>query len=449
MKCETMSTNKERQLIVQEIMEIGEEIKTQQQYKEQFLHNLDRALTEQEKNRMLMGKTKEQQLEYYNNFMLELLDRMDNVNQRLMAEFEEPLVEGTKKDIEYTKKEKKAQLYISKHTRKKYLKDIGASEETLERILHPKKKRKKKKYENVEYTIYRPSIYGKLANFFVEGVTFRLSHSHPKMFDNLYKTLRASDIRIFSKTYVSMTLFTSMMSFLIFLFTGIMVNFFLAMSLPFAIASSTILAIVLAIITATVFLTYPHIVAGSRRRMIKNDLPFVTIHMAAVAGSGAKPISMFKLIATSGEYKGVESEIKKILNYVNLFGYNISTALKTVASSTPSPRFRDLLTGMVATIESGGSLKSYLNSMAEDTMHTYRLERRKYVQTLSTYSDIYTGILIAAPLLFIVTLAIINLIGGDIGGISVANIALGGTYVILPFLNIAFLLFLNIIQPDI
>ena len=190
-------------------------------------------------------------------------------------------------------------------------------------------------------------------------------------------------------------------------------------------------------------------VVGSRNRMIKNDLPFVIIHMAAVAGSGAKPLSMFKLIASSGEYRGLEAEIKKILNYVNLFGYNISTALKTVATTTPSPRFRDLLTGMVATIESGGSLKSYLNSMAQDAMHTYSLERKKYVEVLSTYSDIYTGILIAAPLLFIVTLAIINLLGGDIAGVSVKVIALLGTYLVIPLLNIFFLLFLNITQPEI
>ncbi len=67
---------------------------------------------------------------------------------------------------------------------------------------------------------------------------------------------------------------------------------------------------------------------------------------------------------------------------------------------------------------------------------------------MATYSDMYTGILIAAPLLFMTTLAIINVIGGSIGGLSVKTISIAGTYLIIPFLNIIFLVFLSIIQPE-
>ena len=193
---------------------------------------------------------------------------------------------------------------------------------------------------------------------------------------------------------------------------------------------------------------YPLMIANNRRRAIKNDLPFVIIHMAAVAGSGAPPISMFNLILTSHEYPGLEGEIKKIVNYVNLFGYNLSTALKAVAKSTPSPEFKELLVGITTSTESGGDLKSYLQGKAEETLNTYRLDRKKYVEALATYSDIYTGILIAAPLLFSITLAIINTLGGKIGGLNVQTIATVGTYAVIPLLNIAFIIFLNIVQPE-
>ena len=179
------------------------------------------------------------------------------------------------------------------------------------------------------------------------------------------------------------------------------------MGLVQSLTASAVLAIIAAIVTFTLFYYYPSTVIGSHNRIIKNDLPFVIIHMAAVASSGSKPSSIFKLILSSGEYKGIQSEIKKIVNYVNLFGYDISTALRTVATTTPSARFKDLLNGMVSTIQSGGDLKGYLQQMAEESMNTYTLERKKYVETLSTYSDIYTGVLIAAPLLFILTLSII------------------------------------------
>jgi flagellar protein FlaJ len=281
------------------------------------------------------------------------------------------------------------------------------------------------------------------------GMSAGLIRSHPKLFNDVSRAIRSSNLRVLSKTYLSMMILTGvgigMLSFL--LTAGITVT--MSMPLMFTLLSSIFVAGAGALITMGIFLLYPSLVANNRNRLMKDDLPFVIIHMAAVAGSGAKPLSMFKLIASSGEYRGLEGEIKKILNYVNLFGYNISTALKMVAATTPSPRFRDLLTGMIATMESGGSMKSYLQSMADDAMHTYSLERKKYVEVLSTYSDIYTGILIAAPLLFMVTLAIINLLGGTIGGFSVSMLAVIGTYVVIPLLNIAFVLFLNMMQPEI
>jgi flagellar protein FlaJ len=169
--------------------------------------------------------------------------------------------------------------------------------------------------------------------------------------------------------------------------------------------------------------------------------------MSAVAGSGTPPINIFKLILESEDYKELGGEIKEILNYVNLFGYNLSTALRSVAAVTPSPRFKELLNGMVSTVETGGNLKNFLNQKAEESLNTYRLERKKYVETLSTYSDVYTGVLIAAPLLFVVTLAIINVIGGSIGGLSVDFLAKVGVFGVIPFMNVAFLLVLDVMQP--
>ncbi len=440
-----------RESDVQEMIEIVEEIKTQKKYRDQFVLHVSQAKSDIEKDNILEGRPLQEHVEYYNKYLLELLNRIDRANQRIMADFEEPPSPSELAIDDHSlepHKKKKEEFYISSRTRRKYLKEIGASEEMIKRILHPKKE-KKKRFEEVDYTIYSPSLYGRLSNLFFEGTALNLIRSYPKSFENLSKAIRSSDIRVLSRTYISMMLFTTVLGFFCFFFLGIIISFLLKLPIVTSIIISIIVAFLLSLLFIGIFFMYPAVVSGSRSRMIKNDLPFVIIHMAAVAGSGAKPLSMFKLIVTSGEYRGLEGEIKKILNYINLFGYNTSTALKTVAATTPSARFRDLLTGMVATIESGGSLKSYLSSMAADAMHTYELERKKYVQVLSTYSDIYTGILIAAPLLFMVTLAIINLLGGDIGGISIQSIAVIGTYAVIPFLNIAFILFLNIIQPEI
>lgn len=334
---------------------------------------------------------------------------------------------------------------LTSKLKKQYLRELNITQDDLKRVL---KREKKKKQILVEYTVYKSSPYGKISNLLFENLAVKLLGSYQKFFESLRSSLILSGVKILSKTYVSMMLFSSFLGALITFFAFLTYGIFFKNPIIVMAVKTFVFSLLAFVLIFTLFYIYPNMIIGSRRREMKNDLPFVIVHMAAVAGSGAHPMAMFNLILNTDEYKSLRDEIKKIVNYVNLFGYSMSNALRTVAQTTPSKDFKELLNGIVATVESGGDLKSYLKGKAEDALNTYRLERRKYVETLSTYSDLYTGILIAAPLLFIVTLAIINILGGQIGGFDVKTLATIGSYGIIPLLNIGFILFLNVIQPE-
>ncbi len=331
---------------------------------------------------------------------------------------------------------------ISKSKKKKLMKELEIDKEDIERAYRKKKIKK----QDVDFTVYVPSRYGSFCNKIMGSYSNELSAKKGSMFKHLADAVIFSGMSILSKTYISILLVSTLLGGLFFGMLIAVIAMLAEMDYPLAFLIGLIAMFVGGTIIFVIMYIYPSSLASKMSREIKNDLPFAIIHMSAVAGSGAQPLSIFKLLLQSGEYKGLESEIKKIINYVNLFGYNMTTSLKNVASRTPSKRFRDLLNGMASTIESGGSLKSYLSSVADETMSTYRTERKKYIESLSTYSDIYTGVLIAAPLLFMVALAIINIIGGEIGGIPIPTLAWGGTLVVLPIVNILFLLFLNMTQ---
>ncbi len=440
---------------VKEIIYLSEEVEKKVQQRKKFLSAFTEAFTDKEKEKIMQGKTPEERMEEFATKIVELLNRIDRINQRVAIEFGEseggvpiPTREEESEEEESGEKQSKKKFYMSAATRKKYLREIGASKKILKRIMNPKYVGGENREEIVDYTVYETSVYGSLANMMFRPLAIYFTEKYPKFFARLYQELRAADMNILSKTYVSCMLLSTLMVSIGMFLASMVVGFFVGFNVVVAILLSILVAILGGAVTFFGMYIYPSTVVNSRKQRIRDDLPFMTLHMAAIAGSGAKPVSIFKLIVNSGDYKGVESEIRKIVNYVNLFGYDISTALKTVAKTTPSERFRALLNGMVATIESGGSLKSYLNGAADDAMTTYELERRKYVKMLSTYSDIYIGILIAAPLLFLVTLAIINVLGGNIAGISIKNIAIFGTYVMIPALNIFFILFLNVVQPE-
>ncbi len=332
-----------------------------------------------------------------------------------------------------------------KVSKKKLIDELHIDEEALARLY--KKKKKKGDDLDVAFTVYVPSAFGAVANRTFGGYAQHLTKKGAT-FEALADNVKVSGLNILSRTYVSMVLFGALLGAIGAGLLALVVMGALGVP-PLMLIVGTVAAIIAGGgLVFGVMYAYPASESSRKSKAIKKDLPFAIIHMAAVAGSGAQPLAMFKLLLRSDEYKGLESEIKKIVNYVNLFGYDLSTALKNVSLRTPSKEWKELLNGIAATIESGGSLKAYLKSIADDTMATYRLERKKYVETLATYSDIYTGVLIAAPLLFMVALTIINMMGGTIAGISIATLAWGGTFVVLPVVNVLFYLFLNITQPE-
>lgn len=416
--------------------------------KENEKNEIERAIrkaTPEERNRILLGKDEKEFTDSYFNNLKSSLDKLEQLN----TEFNNILKtsEGVSAELVSVKTKKKYDPLLSKKEREQFLKDVNIEEYLLNKFI------KKPEKENVtvkeeKFTIYKSTAYSRVSNSLCEGLSMYFIKKYPNFFKRLYHALRVSGIKYLSKTYVSIIFFTSILITFLAFFVSLGLHSINNVDIINAILRSVVISFLAFICTFAFVYFYPSSVAGSKRKKIKNDLPFVIIHMAAVAGSGAQPISMFNLILSSGEYKGLEEEIKKVLNYVNLYGYDLSTALKAVSSTTPSPEFKDLLTGITATIESGGDLNAYLKGKAEDTINTYKMERKKYVESLGAYSDIYTGILIAAPLLFMVTLAIINTLGGKIGPFTIKTLSMLGIYGVIPVLNILFYIFIELVQPE-
>ena len=132
-----------------------------------------------------------------------------------------------------------------------------------------------------------------------------------------------------------------------------------------------------------------------------------------------------------------------------MFGYSLSASLIAVAYRTSSDEFKELLHGMSSTIETGGDIKDYLQEKSSDALMQFKFDQKKKLEALSTYSDIYTGILIAGPLLFIVTLAILEKISPELGGISIGLIANLSVFLALPLLNIFYILFWQSVRSEI
>ncbi len=316
-------------------------------------------------------------------------------------------------------------------------------------LLAQEARRVKRILEVEKPEVYQGSSVGLIANLTVRKISLFLVDAFPEFFGFLYNALRAANVKVLSNTYVNImilsTVFVTAVTF------AILLPLFFIRGYPIyqIILRTAIFSFIAGFACATVFYAYPFVKIKERRRNIMTNMPFGVNHMAAVATSGVPPSAMFELISASREYGEIGIEVKKIVDFINIFGYDLLTAIRTVAATTPSQAFKEFLDGMVSTIETGGDLDSYLRQEADQAALTYNLERQRYNETVSTYSDIYTGLLIAAPLFFVAAMALVNLLGGTLGGIGVDVVMAVGAYLVIPLLNIAFLVFLQVTQPEV
>jgi flagellar protein FlaJ len=299
------------------------------------------------------------------------------------------------------------------------------------------------------YRGYSTTIITSLANIMVKRISLKLLNLFPDFFNKFYKRLRESNIGLLSNTYINLMVFFTLFSFIISLIASSILFFILYDPLYLIILKSAITATITSTIIALIFYTHPNFIISKKKKDIEMNMPFAINHMSAIATAGVPPLTIFKLVVEKKEYGEFSEQLQRIVDYVELFGVNLLLAIKTVSSTSPSPYFKEFLEGLSSSIESGVGVEKYLKQKAKESLTRYNLERKKYNETRATFSDIYTAVLVAAPLLFIATLAMVNLLGGKIAGFGISTLMMIGVYVIIPLLNMVFILFIKSTQPGV
>ena len=346
-------------------------------------------------------------------------------------------------------------IILNKEYRKKFIDELRISEEALKKL-----RRKKKEKKAVEEDGFKkPSSYTAMASRMFSKQAFKLADSGK--FKQLNENLRKANMPYLLSTYLSRIFLSALLVFavscgiaLLFGFFNISMvvgkpypifNFIGAAGLALRLLKNLFFSIAATLATFGLLYIYPSTQAASSSGKIKGELPFVVMHMSSIAGSGVEPSRIFRILALSSEYPAVSKEMKKIVNYVNLYGYDLVNALRNVAKTTSNEKLSELFNGISTNIIGGGSLRDYLNKRSEDMLLDYKLDRKKYSNIAETSMDIYIGIMVAAPLIFMVMLIVMNVTGIGLG-ISIQLLS----YLIIAgiaLINIGFLIFLQVRQP--
>lgn len=284
------------------------------------------------------------------------------------------------------------------------------------------------------------------------GLATRIFGWVPDKYQDLFKGLTTvlpkSGINLPTRNYAAVISLTAFLGY----FVGIALTLALISIVQFSIFVLPVVILFFPLMFALlVFLgmyTYPYQSALTRKTKIDTNLPFALAHMGSVAASGIPPSAIFKLLANFEEYGELAKEMKKIARNMEIFGMDPMSAVREVAKRTPSEKFKQILLGIVSTIEGGGDLKTYLQVMGEQTLFTWKNKREKYLQQLSAYAEFYTGLLIAAPLFIISLFSVMNMIEPNLGGYSILQLMRMSIYILIPLLNLGFIMFLNTTQVE-
>ena len=290
------------------------------------------------------------------------------------------------------------------------------------------------------------NLYKKMAVFFFG----RIADLSMDSFRPLEPHLKKAKINVLLKTWVSMIFLTTFIILLIATFSiYFILTYVIEMDVFIYVFSVVFFPVFVACIVFIIFYLYPVQRETSLRNSIENNMPFAITHISAIASSGIPVEFMFDLLTGFKEYGAISEEARVIVRNIRTFGMSSTDSIKNVIKTTPSPEFGELLSGIVSIIESGGNLISYLDSMAERALFDYKIKREKYLKTLAMYADIYTALLVAAPLMMLSLLATMSIIGGNILGLTIQELIILITWIVLPVTNITYLAFIHVTYPGV
>ena len=328
----------------------------------------------------------------------------------------------------------KIDVVVDKKDKEKFFSELRISENYVKKMKRKMIKPDEEKYQGIQ----KASGYAMFSNQFFRNHSERLITKG--YFKDLSLMLQKGNFDMLLVSYVSMMLLSTILSF----FAGL-VGVILLVLLDFPIAKIFWIPIVLPPLTFWFMYIYPSTERDSIAARVDQELPFAVIHMRAISGAGIEPSNIFKIIALSKEYPTLRKEIRKIINQLNLYGYDLVTAMGNVARVTPSTKLSELLIGLTTTINSGGSLADFFEKRSSTLLMGYRLEREKWTKMAETFMDIYITVAIAAPMILMLMLVMLSLTDFEFGFSpgQTAGLVIGAIVV----LNVVFLTLLHMKQP--
>lgn len=283
---------------------------------------------------------------------------------------------------------------------------------------------------------YATFCYNQVGSYALEVVEY---------FEDLRPKLSKAGIEISLPEYLSMMIFTTGLTALITLTVG--GTFFVLSSGLSGILMALIASMVLTVLSALGFYIYPSVLVKDRASRIQDTLPFATMYLATLAGTGTPLPQIFKNLSETDEYGEVSKEAEKIARDIETFGMDISEALEKSANRNPSEDYKELMWGINHVMTTGGSLREFLQQRSQKLMNDYKRRVQEFSKNLSLLVEMYITVVVVGSIIFTSMSAVMSTLSPNMSDNLIVGIQLIAIFFGLPLISAMFIILVRGMSP--
>jgi flagellar protein FlaJ len=280
------------------------------------------------------------------------------------------------------------------------------------------------------------------------GVSYILFKGLAERSEPRLRSLKAAyDVAGFTlhfRAYLSLMFFSALLAALLTFTASLFIHYFaLGYALWVSLALSLTLSFAASMSTLAGYVAAPLYRSYRWRGFIDAALPHVANYMLALASAGIPVEAIFEGVAEANINPALTSLSRRVVRSVKLFGMDVLTALEEAARASPSSALAKLVRSLLGVVSTSGDVRSFLAIEADALLRAQRDRLRRIVSSLTLLAEAYIGIVVVAPLVFVVMALIFSMLGGAILGLSPDLLMIVVILVGMPVLSAIFLLILD------
>ena len=250
----------------------------------------------------------------------------------------------------------------------------------------------------------------------VSGFAVRLfgRFTKGKRYDSLQESLRKARMPVSADVYAATCMLYSVFMIIPGILLGFLVARLLHLGFPFMLLLITLLSTMLGFLAYQLTKAYPAMAASDKTYKIDAALPYTVSFMHALSRSGATITDIFRELSTRPDVGEIQKEAQSFMRDLEYLGQDPLTALRNLARTTPSEKFKSFLEVLTSIIETGGETTPYFSAKVSEFQNYLREENKKTIFTLEFLAELYVILIAFSPLLFLTIFIFMGLLPSQV-----------------------------------